>query len=166
MWGGEEIKGRRGGNVRNGRCRFERLKERRAQAKERQEAYDALTLEQKLVRLEERLKSGAVPGEAKKERARLQGAIDAAREKKLAKALNPATVEKIIQKENDALVKEMQTKKARKGMKKAFDAPLRKLGEVAVKTAQRISPPNDPGDSLRRQRAERWAQKKGRKDKK
>jgi len=159
MWNVEEIKGRRGGNVRNGRCRFERLKERRAQAKERQAAYDALTPEQKLTRLEEHLKSGAVPGEAKKERAKLWRAIVAAQKK-------AEVVVKKVEPEGDKLVKKLQTKKAREGMKKAFDAPPRELGEAAMKAAQRVSLPNDPGDALRRQRAERWAQKKSRKDKK
>jgi len=169
MWNDDGIKAGRGRRDNSKKTRsFEQVLERRQRAQERQALSEALSPEQKLARLEERLKSGAVPGEAKKERARLQGLIDAAQQRKLAKqreALNPVNIESGIRKENDALVKKMQTQKARRGARELFNSTSQELGKAAVRAAQRVSAPNDPGDFLRRQRAERWAQKKARKDK-
>lgn len=176
MFSGEEIKGRKGNNARNGRCRFERFHQRQAQAKERQAAYDALTPQQKLDRLGKRIAEGLVPGQAKKEKAKLVQAIAGA----ISKVAQDAAIQ-AVKKTGDEQLKKMQTPQAKKAAREAFNATPKELGEAAVKGAKRgtalgnhayypadqaVLPRlnqeelNAQEDTRRRARAERWAQKK------
>ncbi len=138
-----EIKGPKGKNARNGHCKFPDKVARRERAKERQAAYDILTNEQKLARLQKQLDEGSIPGQAKKQLARLM--LEVTGDKNLAA---------------------QQTPEAKAAVKKLFTATPKQLGEAAVKAARptpsAILLESNPAEvERRRQRAERWAQKKG-----